>query len=69
MLNDEKYDFSKETNFKEKLFKECIEKKLEPESKKTTRIPVSLDELENKVITKIEKNKGMDKEIKMNKEI
>ncbi len=68
MLNDEKYDFSKETNLKEKLLKECLEKKSELENNKTTRMPVSLDELENKVITKIEKNKGMDKEIKMNKE-
>lgn len=68
MLNDEKYDFSKESNIKEKLYEECLEKKKELDSKKIARVPVSLDELENKTITKIDMNKGKSKEIKMNKE-
>ncbi len=68
MLNDKKYDFSEETNIKEKLYEECMEKQKELNDKKVTRIPVSLAELENRVITKIDKNKGKDNEIKMDKE-
>lgn len=68
MLNDKKYDFSEETNIKEKLYEECMEKQKELNDKKVTRIPVSLTELENRVITKIDKNKGKDNEIKMDKE-
>lgn len=68
MLNDKKYDFSEETNIKEKLYEECMEKQKELNVKKVTRIPVSLAELENRVITKIDKNKGKDNEIRMDKE-
>lgn len=67
MLNDEKYDFSKESNIKEKLYEECLKKKKELDSEKIARIPVRLDELENKIITKIDMNKGKSKEIKMDK--
>lgn len=67
MLNDEKYDFSKESNLKEKLYEECIHKKKELENQVTARIPVSLDELEGTVITKIDKNKASTNEIKMDK--
>lgn len=68
MLNDKKYDFSEETNIKEKLYEECMEKQKELNDKKVTRIPVSLAELENRVITKIDKNKGKNNEIRMDKE-
>lgn len=68
MLNDEKYDFSKETNIKEKLYRDCLEKKKEIDSQKSVRIPVSLSELENKSVTKLIKNNGKDKEIKMDME-
>lgn len=68
MLDDKKYDFSEETNIKEKLYEECMEKQKELNDKKVTRIPVSLAELENRVITKIDKNKGKDNEIRMDKE-
>lgn len=68
MLDDEKYDFSQETNIKEKLYEECMNKKKELENQQSARIPVSLDELENKTVTRIDKNKGNDKEIKIDKE-
>ena len=45
-----------------------MEKQKELNVKKVTRIPVSLAELENRVITKIDKNKGKDNEIRMDKE-
>ncbi len=68
MLNDKKYDFSEETNIKEKLYEECMNKKKELENQQSARRPVSLDELENITITRIDKNKGNDKEIKIDKE-
>ncbi len=68
MLSDKKYDFSEETNIKEKLYEKCINKKKELESQQLARIPVTLDELENITITKIDKNNGNDKEIKIDKE-
>ena len=64
MLDDERYDFSKDTNIKEKLYKECLKKKAEMDEKKTTRTPVSLADLENRVITKMDKSKGLDKEMR-----
>lgn len=67
VLNDEKYDFSKESNLKEKLYEECIDKKKELENHQTARIPVSFDELEGTVITKIDKNKANTNEIKMDR--
>ena len=68
MLNDKKYDFSEETNIKKKLYEECMNKKKELEDQQSARKPVSLDELENITITRIDKNKGNDKEIKIDKE-
>ncbi len=68
MLNDKKYDFSEETNIKKKLYEECMNKKKELENQQSARRPVSLDELENITITRIDKNKGNDKEIKIDKE-
>lgn len=68
MLNDKRYDFSEETNIKEKLYEECMNKKKELENQQSARRPVSLYELENITITRIDKNKGNDKEIKIDKE-
>ncbi len=68
MLNDKKYDFSEETDIKEKLYEECMNKKKKLENSHLARIPVSLDELEDVIVTKIDKNKGKDNEIKIDKE-
>lgn len=68
MLNDKKYDFSEETDIKEKLYEECMNKKKELENRHLARIPVSLDELEDVIVTKIDKNKGKGNEIKIDKE-
>lgn len=72
MLNEEKYDFSKETKIREKLHDDCLklEEELHKKKSQNARKSVTLDELENKKksVTKIDKNKDKEREIKMDRE-
>lgn len=68
VLDSEKFDFSEETDIKDKLLKACLDKKKSIEDK-PLRTPISFEELAGDINknTKIEANKSKENSIKIDK--